>query len=226
MEQEVPGTGPREPITLQKVQEAQRAAEASNLAFMDSMRASVPEKGQFFTEIGSVSTDDQGVTTDTRALILREGRPHMKLARDGANIDIPSFLTRQTESPKEKRAVITIKGSRIIEVDAADLRNLLYPIPRHMPRKNDGFSYVNETIRVGEKSYRCSKITTDEDEKFLDESLAESIRISREASINAKNKAALDAANEEQKRTNRLSESLNRPVQPPNDNDLDSLWKE
>lgn len=218
METQSPGA--ETPVTSEQVKEAQKQTEDSYVALMDEMEASVTQNGDFFIKVGKVSENPMPYT-DTRALILKEGRP--KKVADGASNAVyrgpsagfPQFLNGLEKPPQlEEYMTITREGLKIIAVPAEDSQNLL----TSKSWKNDGF--YNETrgkeIVWEGKAFTPSEIIGEEDEKFFAEAIAKSIDVSRATSENAKNKVDLDAAIQEQTRAQRVSDLFNNAIQPPN----------
>ena len=227
---EQPGSEPHERITRKNVEEAEKQAEASYIKLMDDWEASVPDNGQFFIEVGTKANQD-GSTIDTRALILKEGRPtQSRLDRElnaaitgdaSVNpkvLDIPDFLRRQKPSvtppsePEKQYIAMTRNGPKVITFFGGDFEKL----SRLETNGKGGFSETSRTIRWGESASHYTDLPNDDaGDKFFNEALTKSIEISRESSENAKNKQALDAAEQEQTRAQRLSGLSGKIINPP-----------
>ncbi|MEK7517933.1 MAG: hypothetical protein AAB583_05255 [Patescibacteria group bacterium] len=163
---EQPGSQPDERITREGVQKAEQQAEASYIKIMDDWEASVPENGQFFIKVGSkVMPNDPASYVDTRALILREGKPTVSLAErqataivEGDNTDseetlgVPDFLLKKIpvtpEYPKQYIAM-TRKGPKTITLSGKDFEKLS---GLHSDEKG-GFSGASNNIRWGGKAH-------------------------------------------------------------------------
>lgn len=226
------GSEPHERITRESVEEAEEQIEVSYIKIMDDWEASVPDNGQFFIKVGrKVMAKDPASYVDTRALILKEGRPTQSLldrelnaaiAGDdetsqeamealGVPDDLRQKLSVTPQSPKQYIAM-TRKGPKIMTLTGNDFEKL----SRLGIDEKGGFSDSGRTISYGESASHYTDLTDDDaGDKFHNEALTKSIQISRELSENAKNKRALDAAKQEQARAQRLSELSNKSIKPP-----------
>ncbi len=215
----------QEPITPEAVREAQKQTEATNIALMDKMEASVPENGGFFIKLGT-KADQDGNTMDTRALILIVGMPtepkKPKLTTESrldaelnaigvgtTALELPEFMIRK--GPKQQ-IVLTRKGLKVMTLSDNDFERLL----QLEANAKGGFSDGSNTIAWGESASHYTDLTNDEDgDNLFNEALTKSIEVSRRSSEDAKNKKALDETKQEQARAQRLAELSDKLIKPP-----------
>lgn len=228
-EDQPPGPEPHEQITPETIQEVEKQIEASYIKLMDDWEASVPDNGEFFIKVGrKLLPNDPASYVDTRALILREGKPtQSRLDRElnavitgdesaTGELDVPKFLRQRslaTPLSEKRYMVMTRKGPKTMTMFDDDFEKLSRLQPNE--KEKGGFSEATRTIGWSESASHYTDLTNDDaGDKIFNEALTKSIEVSRESSRNAKEKAALDTAKQEQARSQRLSGLSDKAIKP------------
>lgn len=190
MEQNPPET--RAPKAI--IEAAKQQTESAYIRFMDEIEASVPINGNFFRKIGRESMPNNDprssvtIHTDTRALILNEGRPGKDNRSKEYVVVTRKGLSIMSITPEEFEKNV-LSGGNFRE----DINNMVgNGVIGGISWKNNTTSYLNG---VG-----------DVDQGFVEESLRKSIKEARETSV------TLEGERQKQAKAKKLSDLLNPPA--------------